>query len=364
MDRDRIGAALAVLQRELHAQELTPAVSVNVGRLYMRFKSTRPRGRAWRLVRSLLKPFVVAFWRAPCSEVTAEGYEAFRVRRRRQATRTGKPPKDTTVNLELSRARELMEFAVDVGAIGRNPLARVRKLKCRESRETWLTWDQFELLWGKADVLCQPEKRREDLFSGQRRVALFRALALALVQTGMRVGECIRLRRDRISITGVYRLGSEHTKTRRQRPLAFTARALAAFRDVEEIAGSPYVFASKRSRGLPYDLSSPRAWFRKVVEAAGLDSAVADGDFRLRIHDLRHSAASIADARGASATMIQAMLGHATLRTTARYLHQDREANAMAMARIMENTERRPPVRTFGEKNIDKSSAAVAKQFS
>lgn len=61
-------------------------------------------------------------------------------------------------------------------------------------------------------------------------------------------------------------------------------------------------------------MSRPTKVFQKVKVLAGLDK-----DFR--IHDLRHSFASIAVMNGSSPTQVQALLGHASIRTTERYMH-------------------------------------------
>lgn len=55
-----------------------------------------------------------------------------------------------------------------------------------------------------------------------------------------------------------------------------------------------------------------RIW-RKVRTAAGFP--------RLRLHDLRHSFASVGLARGGALPVIGAILGHADVKTTSRYAH-------------------------------------------
>ena len=57
----------------------------------------------------------------------------------------------------------------------------------------------------------------------------------------------------------------------------------------------------------------------------------------MRIHDLRHSYASRALALGESLPMIARLLGHARIRTTARYAHLARDAVKDAAARIAED---------------------------
>ena len=56
-----------------------------------------------------------------------------------------------------------------------------------------------------------------------------------------------------------------------------------------------------------------RGWRRRIRRKASLDD--------VRIHDLRHSFASVAASKGLSLPMIGALLGHSQPQTTARYAH-------------------------------------------
>jgi integrase len=76
-----------------------------------------------------------------------------------------------------------------------------------------------------------------------------------------------------------------------------------------------FVFPAKTKTG--YMEIPAKAWARLLKRAKVS---------RLRIHDLRHSTASRAADAGASGPMLQAMLGHADARTSARYIHIDSEA--------------------------------------
>jgi integrase len=329
---------LELLQGIARALGVTPTASaVTVGALYMRKKAGSPRGRAWRLKRNLLRPFVVAFWRRPAASLRPTDWLEHAAARRAATTRTGAPPCESTINLELHAAKGLLNFGLDSALLDANPLRPLKPVKCRRFRETWLTTEQFETLIAHADAL------------DHRRAELFVALAVAMVTTGMRISEALRVRRDRIGLNGAYVITAARTKSKKARIVAFTSRALQAFELVPPRGSSPFVFASKHNDGKPYDPSAPRHWFRKVAIASGLDALVADGDVQLRPHDLRHSAASIADSRGATATAIRDMLGHASLQTTERYLHRSREQGAIAMAQIMEPrraAQKSPNVRT------------------
>ena len=78
-----------------------------------------------------------------------------------------------------------------------------------------------------------------------------------------------------------------------------------------------------------------------------MDTRAAEGDGRIRVHDLRHTAATAAGRRGASLRKIQRMLNHSSSRITERYVHQD-EDDVISLARLMEDgaaKERKPPKR-------------------
>lgn len=76
------------------------------------------------------------------------------------------------------------------------------------------------------------------------------------------------------------------------------------------ITNNPCVIVGSVEGGHLVNLQTP--WLL-IRGRAGLDD--------VRIHDLRHSFASMAAASGASLPMIGALLGHSQPQTTARYAH-------------------------------------------
>jgi Phage integrase family len=74
--------------------------------------------------------------------------------------------------------------------------------------------------------------------------------------------------------------------------------------------GSPYVLPAERGDGHFVGIQKP---WQRVRAVAGLDD--------VRIHDLRHSFASIARSGGDSLYLVGKVLGHRQSRTTERYAH-------------------------------------------
>lgn len=297
---------------------------MTVGQLYARFRASRPRDRAWMLVRGLLRPFVVRFWREPCEAISSETWDAHRKLRAGEPTRLGRPPCEATLNLELARAKQMFKYGVASRRIGVNPLEGAKRRKAISARETWLTSEQVERLL---------EAAAHDPF--------LLAWILIAVGTGLRMSEILSLRWDRLSAAGVTVISARSTKTSSQHVVALPASALAALQALPRHLSSPFVFSNPQ-RGARFHPCTIRRWFRASAASAGLDAVVAEGDGKLLCHDMRHTFASIADARGASAIAIRDALNHANLRTTERYLHRSRTEGALAMALLME---RRPPQR-------------------
>ena len=76
--------------------------------------------------------------------------------------------------------------------------------------------------------------------------------------------------------------------------------------------GNPHLFPGEKEGRPRADLKKPWA---AVTKAAGLDG--------LRIHDLRHSFASVGAGGGLGLPIIGKLLGHSQPSTTARYAHLD-----------------------------------------
>jgi integrase len=103
--------------------------------------------------------------------------------------------------------------------------------------------------------------------------------------------------------------------------------ALEILAGLPRMSTNPHVVPGKRERGALVGID--KVWFR-VRAAAGLQG--------VRLHDLRHSFASIGVVGGLSLPVIGALLGHKHAATTARYAHLSadplRAANDIVGARI------------------------------
>jgi integrase len=86
--------------------------------------------------------------------------------------------------------------------------------------------------------------------------------------------------------------------------------ALALLQAIPRLEGNPYVICGERPGRHLVNIEKP---WRRIRAAAKLDD--------VRLHDLRHSFASVAASGGQSLIVIGKMLGHSQPATTARYAH-------------------------------------------
>ncbi len=133
-----------------------------------------------------------------------------------------------------------------------------------------------------------------------------------LLLTGARRGEVLGMDWPHVDLeTGVWVKPSSHTKTKKLHRVPLNAAALEVLCKLKDQGLSErYVFPGRRPGQPLHDLQ--RA-FTRVCKEAEIE------DFR--IHDLRHSYASILASAGLSLPVIGALLGHAQPSTTARYAH-------------------------------------------
>ncbi len=168
-----------------------------------------------------------------------------------------------------------------------------------------------------------PEERRERYLSQAELVRLTDALGTypnqqaadvirLLLLTGARRGEVLGMEWPHVDLeTGVWTKPSSHTKTKKLHRVPLNAAALEVLVKLKEQGLSErYVFAGRRP-GQPLQ-ELHRAW-KRICKEAEIEG--------LRIHDLRHSYASILASAGLSLPIIGALLGHAQPSTTARYAH-------------------------------------------
>jgi integrase len=173
-----------------------------------------------------------------------------------------------------------------------------------------------------------------------------RALVYFLAYTGLRIGEATALRVRNLDLTnGTVRvvesspevkgrkIEATKTKTKTTRAVSLPeplVRELAVHMDQygprrdgsRELDSNGYVFIGEKGGQVRQNNWRSRV-FQPACIRAGVTRPSSGGRPEVpRVHDLRHTAASLAAAAGYSLHEVKEMLGHSTIKTTSdRYLH-------------------------------------------
>jgi integrase len=202
-------------------------------------------------------------------------------------------------NYAIAVLSKLMSWAEEHGlrAPQSNPCFHLKKYK-ENRRQRYLSHDEFARLGA---VLEEVERiDRENYFI----VAAIRLLLL----TGARVGEILALQWQSVDLERQLLLLPD-SKTG-QKVIRLNAQAADILRQLPRLEGNPYVIVGRRHASPLINLQKP---WRRIRHQAQLDD--------VRLHDLRHSFASVAAASKGSLPMIGRLLGHSQARTTQRYAH-------------------------------------------
>jgi len=224
-----------------------------------------------------------------------------------------------TVRAHLVLLRNMLNHAVLCGQLSRNPTDGIKPPKIPHTEMECLTPDEVRVFL-KA---CDPE---------------YRALFSTSVMTGMRLGELLALQWGDISWHGgtirvrrsLYQGEFQEPKSARSvRTIGMSDRLSAIL--LEHKLAAPYS---------PYDLVFPTPE-GTPMDPANLRHRVFSDTFkrsklrRFRIHDLRHTFASLLINQGENLKYVQTQLGHSSITTTVdRYGHLMPEAHRGANDRL------------------------------
>lgn len=230
------------------------------------------------------------------SSITARDLSTFHAKEKERTSAT-------TANHYLVLIKRMLNLAVKWGLLEKNPAAGLDRFKEPPHRERYLTKEELPRFLKALDEL-------EDRLS----VAAIKLLLF----TGCRRNEVLSMKWDQVKLEEG-RLFLPVTKNGRARSVLLNGKAQEVLEDLnvrkkdsERTRSSLFVFPSRAGtrKGYIYDLRRP---FQSACELAGVEG--------LRIHDLRHSFATIAIMGGATLFEVQKLLGHSNLEITQRYSH-------------------------------------------
>jgi integrase len=193
--------------------------------------------------------------------------------------------------------RNLFSWMVRHGHIDRDPTADIRVPSPEEKEPRALTVEQYEAV-------------RDAAYAHNP----IRGYAVELLYySGGRIGETLALTWDRVTADGII---FAQTKNGKERTVPWSEGLMRA---VDGLRGH----FGEQQRVLPRAEQTVWLWMREAGKDAGVP--------RVHPHLFRATTATRAHQRGASAPVVQRLLGHAKLTTTSRYLAVDREEIAKAV---------------------------------
>ena len=180
---------------------------------------------------------------------------------------------------------------------GSNPCRHIEKYK-EHKRERFLSDEELARLGA---ALATAER------SGTVTPWTLAAIRL-LALTGARLSEVLTLKWDYVDCAR-RQLRLPDSKTGRK-SIYLNDAALNVLESIPRLHANPYVICGEKPGAHLVNIQKP---WRRVRRLADLDD--------VRLHDLRHSFASVAVGGGMSLPVIGALLGHSTPQTTHRYAH-------------------------------------------
>lgn len=207
--------------------------------------------------------------------------------------------KPTQANRTLEILSKMFNLAEEWGyrEPNSNPRKGIKKYP-ETRRERFLSSAELQRV---GEVLSEMTRERIEMPSAIAAIRL-------LMFTGCRLNEIMTLQWRLVDLNvGLLRLPDSKTGAKN---VQLGGAAIDVLSSIERIEENPWVLTGKVEGGRLTDL---QPFWQRVRARAGLNDA--------RIHDLRHTFASIAAANGMSLHMIGKLLGHSSTETTKRYAH-------------------------------------------
>ena len=185
----------------------------------------------------------------------------------------------------------------DLRQDGSNPCRHVVKFK-EKPRKRFLTREELKRL---GDALNDAER------NGAESPSFISAIRL-LMFTGARLSEITTLRWEYVDVERHVISLPDSKSGAKLIPL--NKPAIEILRQIPRIQNNPYVITGRKDGAHLVEMEKPWQRIRKTAKIEDV-----------RIHDLRHSFASVAVSGGMSLPLIGKLLGHTQAQTTQRYAH-------------------------------------------
>jgi integrase/recombinase XerD len=261
----------------------------------------------------------IALWFGWCDDNDVPAADARRADV--EGWRNSLPGAASTIARRMSAVSSFYDYWLGEDVVRRNPAKRAgRPAVSAEPKSIRLTRRQAAALLGYVDSLADP-----------RPAVIVRLLA----ETGMRVSEMCGARVTDIGMSGGHHILTVTRKGGKEQQLPVAAGTWARTSDYLDGRAGGWILLvtpTERRRGDGrMDRGYVRQLLRRVAREAGLPDEVWQ---HMHPHVLRHSAATLLAEDNVPVHEIQALLGHADLRTTQRYIHHAEDLDASPVYKL------------------------------
>ncbi len=265
------------------------------------------RPNSVRLYRTSLENMRALFGAKHLDGIAADEIERFKQSRLEQ----GRSP--STVNRDLAFLRRVLLFAVRMDVLAGTPFTAHKVKFLREN--------------GRERILSFEEERRYLAVARQP----LRDVAALILEMGLRPGEACSIRREDVHLFAAPPfLHVPFGKTKNAvRDVPLTERAKEVLRRRFTEAEGECIFPLRVGNG--HDWTRPMNELEPAHVRALRESGITPS---FRVYDLRHTYGTRAVEGGTDPLTVMRLMGHADLKTTARYVHLSKGHLAEAQAKI------------------------------
>lgn len=207
----------------------------------------------------------------------------------------GLSPASADHNIKL--LRRMLNLAVQWDFIEKNQLSKIKLFNADNQVENYLDNEAIERL--VAVLKAHPKK-------------VIALLLMFLLSTGARKASAMYAKWDEIDLVNrVWRIPATNSKSKKAANVPLNDSAVWVLEQLHKESATGYIFVHEKT-GRPYK-AIEKTWY-EIRELAGIGDSV-------RVHDLRHTYASLLVTSGRSLYEVQKILSHSDPKITMRYAH-------------------------------------------
>lgn len=246
------------------------------------------------------------FGHQPIGSITRQQVHAFQLKLTRTNLAT------SSQNHYLRLLRHSLNIALDLELIGRNPAGRLKLAAEHNIVENYLSEEQVRRLLGVLDRYENP---------------VVAAIVRLLLATGARRGEALRAKWRDIKIEQrLWIIPAENSKSKKVGSIPLSDIALKALESLPRYDHTDDIFINPLTNQRYVDIKKGWTEIKKRAEIPA----------HTRLHDLRHTFASLLINRGRSLYEVQRILRHSDPKVTTRYSHLTAETLRNAVTEALE----------------------------